>query len=134
MKYIKSYQIFENNSDIDNIKDLILPISDKGFRIFISNDEDEWGGTWFTKDLDRDIRIEVLKIDDTFSHKYIEFNITEIKEDLEFLCNYINSYLKFNLVNIYVTEVNDLDVECDKIDEIPIDITISKIEIDFEKI
>lgn len=33
MKYIKSYKLFESNDKLSTIKDIVLPLEDKGFKV-----------------------------------------------------------------------------------------------------
>lgn len=74
MKYLKSYIIFESlEGEID---DIFIPLKDKGYTVNIFVDEDvRKSGT-----------ISIYKLN-TF------FHLSEVKEDLQFAINYLESHL-----------------------------------------
>lgn len=94
MKYLKAYQIFEN-SNIDEILDLFIPLKDKGYIIsttapYKPGSMSKW---------DKYVRIS----------KKGKFELDDIKNDLIEIINYMINYFNIRIVEIQVS--NDSNYE-----------------------
>jgi hypothetical protein len=96
MKYINSYKVFENSTDIvDDIKDILLPISDIGANINIC-DMDYFNKYITTAEITPDKNLSkitgdffiAIECDDIYS----SIDISNFIEDLERLNRYINNF------------------------------------------
>lgn len=84
MKYLKCYQIF-NESLEGEIDDIFIPLKDKGYTVDIFVDESPKGPSYKMND-SKSGTISIYKLD-TF------FQLSDIKEDLQFAINYLESHL-----------------------------------------
>lgn len=97
MKYIHSYKLFESIINIDEIQEILLPISDKGFKVEVR----ETSGIFY--DVNDNYQIYITKPTNPHSARVsVDFNYSDIKEDLEFSINYIVKYLPLSIHKIEV--------------------------------
>lgn len=96
MKYIHSYKLFESIINIDEIQEILLPISDKGFKVEVR----ETSGIFY--DVNDNYQIFITKPVNSSVRMSEDFNYSEIKEDLEFSINYIEKYLPLSAHKIEV--------------------------------
>lgn len=103
MKYLKKYKLFEDSEffygrrtifipmsddELNQLKDILLPLEDKGYYILA----DYYKGTYQSE--------LVIQIRSGKFGQQNEINLSEIKDDIEFIQNYVSSKMDFS--DIYI--------------------------------